>query len=216
MLGYSKMVGYTEPIDKGTCLFNMHFRLWEQGYMREGKHLNTRGTLIMPVEYMAYYRNHTNVPVYFFFPTHAEPQMGYEWPIRFVEKIDSFYQDMLSGASLADLRNKYYVSRTKAALVQDQFDLTRPRFYSDIALRGYADGLRKKNVPGKLIEDFVAKYSQKFFINGRIDPKIVEEYRTQFNHSQHAQRVNEADGVSASKAREFQQNLANKFSSNRS
>lgn len=186
--------------------------------MRAGKHYNTRGSLIHPVQHMAYYRNHTNIPVYFFFPTHAEPQMGYDWPIPFIEKIESFYQDVAVGMNLGDLRSKYYVTRVKAAIVQDDLDLSNPRFYSDVSLRGFTEGLRKKNVPAKVIEEFFVSYSKKFFIDGKMNPEILEEYRRQFKNSQHAQQVQEEDAsvkANQAKANKFTQQINNRFTSQR-
>lgn len=214
MIGYSKMIGYTEPKDKCTCLFNMHFRLWEQGYMRTGKHYNTRGNLINPVAYMAYYRNHTNVPVYFFFPSYAEPQIGFNWPIQFIEKVESFYQDIAAGASLGDLRSRYFVTRVKAVLVQDDLDLSNPRFYSDVSLQGYADSLKKKNFPPQVIQEYVKAYTKKFFINGKMNPDIFEEYRKQQKTSLHAQEVKEEDASAKAyqaKADKLTHQAANKF-----
>lgn len=166
MTGWSKMIGFTEPKDKETCLFNMYLRLFQSGYNRHGNHVNTVGKEIEPVQCIIFFKNHIHQPVYTFYPQFAEPEFEAGWSHKFMEKIESFYQDLNRGMALNDLIKKYYVSRTRPE--KPKFGLDKPRFYSDAALINYGVKLvGDGEAPGE-VKKWQQDYRDKFFENGKL------------------------------------------------
>lgn len=198
--GYSLKIGYTEPKDKETCLFNMFIRLLKQGYMRPGPFYNSRGNLIEDVDRIEFYNNQTGAPVYTFYPRFAEPEFEAGLSIRFMEKVEDFYQDWNKGLPFDDLYAKYYISRVRKQ--KAKFELEKPRFYSMSALTNYCKKLIEEGeTPGE-VENYKRLYKQKWFgENGTVDPNSMKKYQQEARRSNHADEVNKMTNPYENKAR---------------
>jgi hypothetical protein len=169
MTGWSKMIGFTEPKDKETCLFNMYLRLFQLGYGQKGKSINTVGKEIEPVQCIVFFKNHVHQAVYTFYPHYAEPEYEAGWSLKFMEKIESFYKDLNRRMSVNDLMKKYYVSRTRPE--KPKYQLDKPRFFSSQALEQYCLALISDGEEVGRVKKYKIDYSEKFFENGKLKPE---------------------------------------------
>jgi hypothetical protein len=119
--GYSKKVGFAEPVDATNCLTNFILRMYIKGYLRPG-------TRYDPIDNITYLYNKTNqhiVTCYYDFPEFNPEILSDE---KKVSWITNFYKDINDGKKLSYIEKKYHRRGRKTS--EPTLDVTTHAFVS--------------------------------------------------------------------------------------
>ena len=99
--GYSKKVGFNEPVDSTNCLTNFILRMYLSGYLRA----NSDKT---PIHYIDYQFNKTSDHIATLYYLYPEPDPSQATNVRFLNWLTNFYRDVNEGKNLVYIEKKYY------------------------------------------------------------------------------------------------------------
>ncbi len=179
--GYSKKVGFAEPVDPINCLTNFILRMWETEYLRPSARID-------PVKSIEYRLNHA--------PYTSIVSCTYEYPMispeyladrRFVDWLNAFYEDVNKKKPLSYMLKKY---KRKGRLTEvddldvSQYGFTRP----DHLLRHVFKLIEEKKHPLEHIQHFYRQCATIYFKQTDMKPydsslnKVVNQVlRNQIN-----------------------------------
>lgn len=155
--GYSKRIGFVEPIDPVNCLTNFILRMYIRGYLRECNDIDR-------VRYIEYHYNHTYEPIVRCFYEYPDfnPSVIEHQP-RLVKWLSHFYEDA-SRLPLDAMQAKYH--RRGRACEEFELDINQHGFIRpEHLVRKVVSLLRQGQYPAAHIGHFYRQCKEKYFPN---------------------------------------------------
>lgn len=173
LVGYSKKMGMHERNDKMAVLINWIIRDYESGYLDPK---NNRVDRIEKVEYFEKSNDRHLFNLHYSYPEYVDPYLLEDDEFKpVVDFLNKFYTLIKQGVATYEIRQKLYI-KGRSRPKEDPLDVSKRRFAQFEDLRNYvADLLLAGRVTPKQAEDFVVRYSEKWFGGA---PKITRNKDT--------------------------------------
>ena len=155
--GYSKKIGFSEPVDPTNCLTNFILRMYIRGYLRPCAEID-------PVDRIEYRYNKSHekiVTCYYDFPDFNPEVISHN--VGLVNWVSHFYEDT-ARLSLEEMITKYHRSGRQAS--SDELDINQHAYHTpDHLVRKVLRLIQDGNFALEHIAHFYRQCKEKYFPN---------------------------------------------------